>query len=84
VLRALVHLCRHLPFPRGRRRATAEPTKAARLASFMAEHNRRPLNTDLRDAVLQGRKTMKHVFRAALLGGGAWVVVESARALSVF
>lgn len=50
----------------------------------MAEHNRRPLNTDLRDAVLQGRKTMKHLFRAALIGGGAWVVVESARALSVF
>ncbi|MDP3073524.1 MAG: hypothetical protein Q8N18_24775 [Opitutaceae bacterium] len=50
----------------------------------MAGHNRRRFNTDLRDAVLQGRRTVKNLLRAALLAGGAWVAVESARALSVF
>jgi len=27
---------------------------------------------------------MKNLFRLALFGGGAWVVVESAKALAVF
>ena len=83
MLRAFANLCRHLPLPWARRRGPAV-TKGARLVSFMAQHNRRPLNTDLRDAALQGRKMMKQLFRAALLGGGAWVAVESAKALSMF
>lgn len=52
--------------------------------SFMAQNNRRRLNTDLHDAVLRGRKAMKNVLRFALAGGCAWVVVESAKALSIF
>ncbi len=84
MLRALLNLCRHLPLPRSRRQRPRESLRAARLASFMTQHNRRPLNTDLRDAALQGRKMMKQLFRAALLGGGAWVAVESAKALSMF
>lgn len=52
--------------------------------SFMAQNNRRRLDTDLHDAVLRGRKVMKNVLRFALAGGCAWVVVESARALSIF
>lgn len=50
----------------------------------MAKNNRRNLDTDLRDAVLQGRKLMKNLLRLGLALGGAWVVLESARALSVF
>lgn len=55
-----------------------------RFASFMAQNNRKRLDTDLHDAVLQGRKVMKNLFRLALAGGCAWVVLESAKALSVF
>ena len=50
----------------------------------MAKNNRRTLDTDLRDAVLQGRKVMKNCLRLGLALGAAWVVLESARALSVF
>jgi len=38
----------------------------------------------LHDTVLRGRKLMKNLFRLALFGGSAWVVVESAKALAVF
>ena len=84
VLRFLLTLC-HRPAirfglvrdPRGRFR---DP----RFASFMLQSNRKPLDTDLHDAVLRGRKMMRNVFRLALVGGVAWVVLESAKALSVF
>ena len=84
VLRALLNLC-HRPAirfgllrdPRGRFR---EP----RFVSFMAQSNRKRLDTDLHDAVLRGRKIVKNLFRLALAGGCAWVVLESAKALSIF
>ena len=38
----------------------------------------------MHDAVLKGRKAMKAAFRVILALGGAWVVLESAKALSVF
>jgi hypothetical protein len=50
----------------------------------MAQSNRRALGTDLQDAVLRGRKITRNVFRLALIGGAAWVVLESAKALSIF
>jgi hypothetical protein len=34
--------------------------------------------------VLRGRKFVKTLFRLAVGGGCAWVILESARALSVF
>ena len=84
VLRVLLNLC-HRPAirfglvrdPRGRFR---DP----RFVSFMASTNRKALDTDLHDAVLRGRKMIRNVFRVALVGGVAWVVLESAKALSVF
>ena len=63
--------------PRGRFR---DP----RFVSFMTQSNRKALDTDLHDAVLRSRKIMRDVFRLALIGGVAWVVLESAKALSVF
>ncbi len=50
----------------------------------MSESNRKPLDHDMHDAVLKGRKAMKKVFLAGLSLGGAWIVIESAKALSVF
>ena len=50
----------------------------------MTQSNRKALNTDLHDAVLRSRKWVRHAFRLGLAGGCAWVVLESAKALSVF
>jgi hypothetical protein len=50
----------------------------------MNDTNRRPLDTDLHDAVLKGQKVMKNVLRVGVALGAAWVVLESAKALTVF
>lgn len=63
--------------PRGRFR---DP----RFVSFLAQSNRRTLNTDLQDAVLRGRRLCKQGMIAAVAAGAAWVLVESAKALSLF
>ena len=84
VFRFLLNFC-HRPAirfglvrdPRGRFR---DP----RFLSFMASSNRKALDTDLHDTVLRGRKMMRNIFRLAVVGGVAWVVLESAKALSVF
>jgi hypothetical protein len=52
--------------------------------SFISQSNRKSLNTDFKDAVLQGRKIFRFALVAALVCGGAWVLVESAHALSMF
>ncbi|MEO6246609.1 MAG: hypothetical protein ABIQ12_14365 [Opitutaceae bacterium] len=84
MLRALLNLCLHLPFRFGRRRAHRGRFSDPRFVSFMPKNNRRTLDTDLRDAVLQGRKVMKNCLRLGVALGAAWVVLESARALSVY
>lgn len=63
--------------PRGRFR---DP----RFATFIAQNNRRTVDTDFQDTVLRGRKLMRNLLRLAAFGGAAWVVIESAKALSVF
>ena len=55
-----------------------------RFVSFIAESNRKTLNTDFQDAVLRGRKLLRYALIAAVVCGGAWVVLESAHALSMF
>lgn len=84
VLRALLNLCRRPPIRFGLRQDPRGRFREPRFASFMAESNRRPLDHDMHDAMLKGRKAMKHVLLAGLSLGGAWVVIESAKALSVF
>ena len=84
VLRVLLNLC-HRPAirfglvrdPRGRFR---EP----RFVSFLSQSNRKVLDTDLHDTVLRGRKLMRNALKFALVGSAAWIVLESAKALSVF
>lgn len=53
-------------------------------ASFLAQSNRKRLDTDFHDAVLRGRKLARQALVLLLGGGLAWVVLESARALTVF
>jgi hypothetical protein len=55
-----------------------------RFVSFINQSNRRTLNTDLQDALLQGRKLVRFALVAVLVCGGTWVLVESAHALSMF
>jgi hypothetical protein len=65
------------PDPRGKFR---DP----RFASFISATNRKTLNTDFKDAVLKGRKVVRYALVAAVACGGAWVLVESAHALTMF
>jgi hypothetical protein len=50
----------------------------------MAQGNRKALDTDVHDTVLRGRKMMRRLIALGLAGGAAWVVLESAKALSMF
>ena len=52
--------------------------------SFIAQGNRKLLDTDFHDAVLRGRKLGRRLGVVLLALGGAWIVLESAKALSVF
>ena len=84
MLRFLLNLC-HRPAVRfGLQRDVRGRFRDPRFVSFMGQSNRKTLDTDLHDAVLRGRKIMRMLFKFALVGGCAWVVLESAKALSVF
>ena len=84
MLRVLLNLC-HRPAVRfGLKRDPRGRFRDPRFASFIAESNRKPLDTDFHDAVLRGRKFVRNVFKLAVAGGCAWVVLESAKALSMF
>ena len=84
MLRFLINLCHRPAIRFGLRRDPRGRFRDPRFASFMAESNRKMLDTDLHDAVLRGRKLMRNVIILALAGGGAWLIVESAKAFSVF
>src|SRR4051812_18372982 len=84
VFRFLLNLCHRPVYRFGLRRDSRGRFRDPRFVSFMVSTNNKRLDTDLHDAVLRGRKWMRHVFRLALIGGGAWVLLESAKALSVF
>jgi hypothetical protein len=84
VLRALLHFCRRPALRFGLRQDNRGRFRDPRFASFIGQNNRTKLDTDFQDTVLRGRKLVKNILGLALFGGGAWIVVESAKALSVF
>ena len=55
-----------------------------RFVSFVAQSNRKSLNTDLRDVMLNSRAFFRRVLVTAAILGATWVAIESAQALSVF
>ena len=55
-----------------------------RFVSFMSQANRKRLDPNFHDAFLRGRRLLRHGLVLLLAGGCAWVLIESARALSVF
>src|SRR4051812_5009942 len=84
VLRVLLNFCHRPAIQFGLRQDPRGRFRDPRFLSFMTDTNRKALDTDLHDAVLKGRKMMKNVFRLGLGMGVAWVVLESAKALTVF
>ena len=84
VLRFLINLCHRPTIRFGLRRDPRGRFRDPSFSSFMADSNRRPLDHDMHDAMLKGRKAMKALLQVGLALGGAWVAIESAKALSVF
>lgn len=84
MLRALLNLCRRPAIRLGLRRDPRGRFRDPRFVSFLSQTNRKSLDTDLHDAVLRGRRLVRNLLMLGLAGGGAWIVLESAKALSVF
>ena len=55
-----------------------------RFVSLMAHTNRKTLDTNFHDTVIRGRRLLRHGLVLLVAVGFAWVVIESAKALSVF
>jgi hypothetical protein len=53
-------------------------------ASYLFENNRKVINTDMQDAILAGRRLVRHLFILGSVGMIIWVVVESAQAVGMF
>lgn len=84
MLRVLLNLCHRPAIRFGLRQDPRGRFRDPRFASFMHEANRRPLDTDFHDAVLKGRKLMKSLLGLGVGVGAIWIVLESAKALTVF
>lgn len=84
MLRALLNLCHRPAIRLGLRRDPRGRFRDPRFVSFLAQSNRKALDTDLHDAVLRGRRLIRNLLMLAVAGGGAWVLLESAKALSMF
>ena len=59
-------------------------TKNAQFISYLVESGFRQVNVDRYEVSLRRRRAFKVTLFWLLGAGGAWVVVESARALSMF
>jgi hypothetical protein len=84
VFRVLLNLCHRPVYRFGLRRDPRGRFRDPRFSSFLSMSNRRARDSDLHDVVLRSRKLMRNLFRFGLAGGCAWIVLESAKALSVF
>ena len=84
MLRLLQHLFRRPAIRQGMSRDGRGPFRDPRFVSFLAQNNRKALDTDFHDAVLRGRKLARQALVVLLGAGCAWVALESARALSIF
>ncbi len=84
MLRVLFNLCHRPAIRLGLRRDPRGRFRDPRFVSFLNASNRKSLDTDLHDTVLRGRRLIRNLLMLGLAGGGAWVVLESAKALSVF
>jgi hypothetical protein len=59
-------------------------TKNAQFISYLVESGFRQVNVDRYESGLRSRRVFRRMLFWMLVGGGAWVVIESVRALSMF
>ena len=59
-------------------------TKNAQFISYLVESGFRQVNGDRYGSSLRRRRVVKALFLWLLGAGGAWILIESARALSMF
>ena len=84
MLQALLNFFRRPAVRFGLAKDSRSRFRNPRFVSFLAQSNRKTLNTDFQDAVLRGRRLAKHALIALVAAGAAWFVIESARAISIF
>ncbi len=84
VPRALQHLFHRPALRLGVVGDSSSPCRNPRFVSFLAQSNRKALDTDFHDAVMRGRKWLRQALLVLLVAGALWVILESARALTVF
>jgi hypothetical protein len=58
--------------------------KNAQFVSYLKESGFRQVNGDHYESSLRWRRLVKRAFLLMLFGGGAWVLIESAKAISTF
>ncbi|MDB6113931.1 MAG: hypothetical protein JWQ83_832 [Lacunisphaera sp.] len=81
------HLLNQLPIAfgmRSDRRLKTTRSKHAQFACFLEESGFRSHNVDHHERSLRRRRSLKTLFLWATAFGAAWVVLESARALTLF
>jgi ferric-dicitrate binding protein FerR (iron transport regulator) len=84
---ALRRLLNHLPISLGMRsdkRLRTAHGRHAQFAGFLGESGARPLRADRHARGLRRRRAAKALLLAAAVGGSAWIVLESARAVVRF
>ena len=59
-------------------------TKNAQFISYLVESGFRQVNVDRYESSLRRRRLVKSLLFWILVAGGAWVLIESARAISMF
>ncbi|MEO7414989.1 MAG: hypothetical protein ABIZ81_16740 [Opitutaceae bacterium] len=84
MLRVLLNFLRRPTLRFGMERDPRSPLRDPGFVSYLAQRNRKRLDTDFHDRILRGRKLVRNIFALALTGGCTWVIVESAKALSMF
>lgn len=84
MLRFLLNLCHRPAIRFGLARDARGAHRNANFASFLAQNNRHPLDAHRHGVVLRGRKLARQLVFGGLAAAAAWIVVESAKALSTF
>ncbi len=84
MLRAIKNLLHRPAIRMGMARDRRGNLRDPRFVSFLAQNNRKQLDTNFHDAVMSGRRLLRQGLVVLVAAGCVWVVIESAKALSVF
>lgn len=84
MFRALLNLLHRPAIRSGMVRGARGPVRNPRFVSFIAQNNRKTLDTDFHDTVLRGRRLARQGLYVLVGAGCIWIVVESAKAISMF